>query len=366
MPDPGASHAYTRLGRFALIVTTLLLGSSFTIMKDALATVPALWLLAIRFSGAAMLMALIGIRSLRRLDRGYLTGGACMGVCLYLAYTIQTYGLVHTTPGKNAFLAATYCVFVPFFWWLIHKRRPDRYNLAAALLCLCGMGLVSRQSDLRIGRGEGLTILSGVFYALHIIATASAARGRSPVLLSFVQFAVAAVLSWVTAPFAAPAPEEIPADVWLRLGYLCVMCTGLCFLLQTFGQKYAPPTTAALLLTLHTQGRKLAIVSNKPDEAVRALRADFFADAVQIAVGETAAIRRKPAPDMLLAAMEQLGADPDKTVFVGDSEVDIATARAADLPCISVLWGFRDRDVLERAGAQQFAADIAQLQALLG
>lgn len=252
MPDPGASHAYTRLGRFALIVTTLLWGSSFTIMKDALATVPALWLLAIRFSGAAMLMALIGIRSLRRLDRGYLTGGACMGVCLYLAYTIQTYGLVHTTPGKNAFLAATYCVFVPFFWWLIHKRRPDRYNLAAALLCLCGMGLVSLQSDLRIGRGEGLTILSGVFYALHIIATASAARGCSPVLLSFVQFAVAAVLSWVTAPFSAPAPAEIPADVWLRLGYLCVMCTGLCFLLQTFGQKYTPPTTAALLLTLES------------------------------------------------------------------------------------------------------------------
>lgn len=69
---------------------------------------------------------------------------------------------------------------------------------------------------------------------------------------------------------------------------------------------------------------------------------------------------------MLLAAMEKLGADPDKTVFVGDSEVDIATARAANLPCISVLWGFRDRDVLEQAGAQHFAADIAQLQALLG
>lgn len=108
------------------------------------------------------------------------------------------------------------------------------------------------QSDLRIGRGEGLTILSGVFYALHIIATASAARGCSPVLLSFVQFAVAAVLSWVTAPFSAPAPAEIPADVWLRLGYLCVMCTGLCFLLQTFGQKYTPPTTAALLLMLES------------------------------------------------------------------------------------------------------------------
>ena len=99
---------------------------------------------------------------------------------------------------------------------------------------------------------------------------------------------------------------------------------------------------------------------------MRALRADFFSDTVLVAVGETAAIRRKPAPDMLLAAMAQLGADPAGTVFVGDSEVDIATAHAANLPCISVLWGFRDRDVLERAGAQQFAADIAQLQALLG
>ena len=104
----------------------------------------------------------------------------------------------------------------------------------------------------------------------------------------------------------------------------------------------------------------------QPDEAVRALRAEFFTDTVPIAVGEKQGIRRKPAPDTLLAAMEKLGADPDKTVFVGDSEVDIATARAANLPCISVLWGFRDRDVLEQAGAQHFAADIAQLQALLG
>ena len=125
------------------------------------------------------------------------------------------------------------------------------------------------------------------------------------------------------------------------------------------------PGVDALLRQLHAQGRKLAIVSNKPDEAVRALRAEFFADTVPIAVGETAAIRRKPTPDMLLAAMAQLGADPASTVYVGDSEVDIATARAAGLPCISVLWGFRDRDVLEQAGAQQFAADAGELARLL-
>ena len=125
------------------------------------------------------------------------------------------------------------------------------------------------------------------------------------------------------------------------------------------------PGVDALLRQLHAQGRKLAIVSNKPDEAVRALRAEFFADTVPIAVGEKQGIRRKPAPDTLLTAMAQLGAERTSTVYVGDSEVDIATARAAGLPCISVLWGFRDRDVLEQAGAQQFAADAGELARLL-
>lgn len=125
------------------------------------------------------------------------------------------------------------------------------------------------------------------------------------------------------------------------------------------------PGVDALLRQLHTQGRKLAIVSNKPDEAVRALRAEFFADTVPIAVGEKQGIRRKPAPDTLLAALAQLGAERTSTVYVGDSEVDIATARAAGLPCISVLWGFRDRDLLEQAGAQQFAADTGELAGLL-
>ena len=239
--------------KLMLLAATIIWGFAFVVMKDAVDVLPPAQLIGVRFFLTGLLMAAVFHRSLAgTLNGPCLKAGLVLAAVTFLAFWVQTVGLADTTPGKNAFLTATYCVFVPFFWWLVSKRRPGRYNLAAALLCLCGMGLVSLQSDLRIGRGEGLTILSGVFYALHIIATASAARGRSPVLLSFAQFAVAAVLSWVTAPFSAPAPEVIPVDVWLRLGYLCVMCTGLCFLLQTFGQKYTPPTTAALLLTLES------------------------------------------------------------------------------------------------------------------
>lgn len=239
-------------GRAALLLTTLIWGTSFIIMKDTLDAVPTLWLLAIRFTGAALLMALFGARQLKELDRGYLRGGAAMGVCLCAAYIVQTYGLVYTTPGKNAFLTATYCVIVPFLWWAFYKKRPDAYNISAAVICLTGMGLVSLQDDLSVGLGDALTICCGFFYALHIIATARAAEGRSPVLLSMVQFATAAVLCWVAAPLAAPFPQDVPASAWWSIAYLCFVCTGVCFLLQTIGQKYTPPAAAAVILTLES------------------------------------------------------------------------------------------------------------------
>ena len=94
----------------------------------------------------------------------------------------------------------------------------------------------------------------------------------------------------------------------------------------------------------------MAIVSNKPDVAVRPLCDQYFPGLY--ARGEVAGCPRKPAPDMVFAAMEAIGAET--CIYVGDSEVDIATAKNADVPCLSVLWGFRDEDVLEKAGASHF------------
>lgn len=101
----------------------------------------------------------------------------------------------------------------------------------------------------------------------------------------------------------------------------------------------------------------IAIVSNKPDAAVKALCADFFPGVY--ALGETSGCPRKPAPDMLYRTMEAIGAD--KAVYVGDSEVDILTAKNAGIPCLSVTWGFRDLDALEAAGGQHFCHDPRDL-----
>lgn len=120
-----------------------------------------------------------------------------------------------------------------------------------------------------------------------------------------------------------------------------------------------------LLAELKRRGYRLAVVSNKPDEAVRPLAAQYFGGLMDAAMGETAARRRKPAPDMVNDALAALGADRTRAVYVGDSEVDIETARNAGLPCISVCWGFRDREQLAEAGATEIAATAPELLALL-
>ena len=110
-----------------------------------------------------------------------------------------------------------------------------------------------------------------------------------------------------------------------------------------------------LMKQLKEQGYKLAIVSNKIDSAVRELNGRFFSGYVEVAIGERNGIRRKPAPDTVLQALRELGSSEKTAVYVGDSEVDCRTAENAGIPCITVLWGFRDRRDLEREGAVTFA-----------
>ena len=106
----------------------------------------------------------------------------------------------------------------------------------------------------------------------------------------------------------------------------------------------------ALLETLSQRGYKLAIVTNKPDGAAKELRRSFF-PLVDVALGQNSSMRKKPAPDMVEKALEELGVEKAEAVYVGDSEVDKATADNSGLDCVLVTWGFRDQDVVEKMGA---------------
>ena len=113
------------------------------------------------------------------------------------------------------------------------------------------------------------------------------------------------------------------------------------------------------LEALREAGYPVAIVSNKPDGAVKPLCAAYFPGIY--ARGESPDCPRKPAPEMVFRAAEALGVCPERCIYVGDSEVDVMTARNAGTEILSVLWGFRDRETLTRAGAEMFCDDPLEI-----
>jgi len=110
-----------------------------------------------------------------------------------------------------------------------------------------------------------------------------------------------------------------------------------------------------LLSQFYEAGYKLAIVSNKVDSAVKDLNKTFFSDYVSVAIGEKPGIERKPAPDTVIEALRQLGSTKEEAIYIGDSEVDVATAKNSGMPCVSVLWGFRSKEWLLERGGSVFA-----------
>ncbi|MDP4152056.1 MAG: DMT family transporter, partial [Bacillota bacterium] len=247
-----STHSKGIFAKSALLSATLIWGSSFFVMKNTIDSIPIYYLLAVRFTVAAVTLMLIFNRSMKKFSLEYLWKGSVLGILLFIAYAFQTYGLLGTTPGKNAFLTTVYCVMVPFLYWAIKKVRPDIFNIAASVICVAGIGLVSLSGDFTIGIGDVLTLICGLFYALHIVAVASFSKDRDIFLLTAVQFGSAAAVSWIFAFLFNTFPKFIEPDSMMEILYLCFFATTLALLLQNVGQKYTPPSTAAIILSLES------------------------------------------------------------------------------------------------------------------
>ena len=250
----------SRIASVALFAAALIWGTSFVIMKDISDRLPPSLLLAIRFTVACLLLGALSWKRFRKIDKSYIMPGLLIGALLFSAYLVQTYGLIGTTPGKNAFLTASYCVITPFLFRIVSGKKTDPFHLVSAFVCLGGILLISvdftSERLFSVALGDILTLACGFFYAAHIVAIATTAHDKDPMLITVLQFGVAAVLSWLSyavlnAFGLAPVSLE-GADIGslvLQLLYLACACTGAALFLQNFGQKYAHPTGAAVILT---------------------------------------------------------------------------------------------------------------------
>lgn len=278
-----------RLAKPMLFAAAFIWGSSFFIMKGAVDVIPTFYLLAIRFTGGALLLSLVCWKKWRELTRDYFWRGAVIGGFLFLAYSIQTFGLMGTTPSKNAFLTAVYCVLVPFLYWAVMRRRPDRYNILAAVLCVSGVGLVSLTDALTVTWGDALTLVCAFFYAAHIVAVAKVSPSKDIYLLTVFQFAWAAVYAWICGLLFQQFPpvSVFRPDVIVQLAYLTVMATTVALLFQNVGQVWSDPASASVILSLESVFGVLCSVIFYGDPVTGRLLAGFALIFVAVVCSET-------------------------------------------------------------------------------
>jgi drug/metabolite transporter (DMT)-like permease len=227
-------------------------GLGFAAMKDALSAYPTHWLLFFRFGGGALLMGSCFFKRCIKVTRADLLGGVVMGIFLFLGMGIQTLGLNYTTAGKQAFLTASYVIMVPFLVWGLDRVFPGWLSVVGSIVCFAGMGFLTSDAADPLNFGDVLTVISAVFFAAQIVATARYASSGDPLALTFVQFCVTAVLALCGAlffegPLVPRGTQGLPAIVFSTF-----FCTFLCFLIQNVAQKYAPPVHASILLGLES------------------------------------------------------------------------------------------------------------------
>lgn len=241
-----------------LLLTAAIWGFAFVVVKDSLDYVGSVYMVAIRFSIAAIGLAVIFFKKLKKIDKKHLLMGGVTGLFLFLAYLVQTIGCFYTTAGKNAFLTTIYVILIPLIGWPLYKKRPHWHVFVAAILSLTGIGLLALGgNDLTgINKGDVLTLICGLFFALHILWTEKCNKeGCDTIIITMLQFAFAAIFAWFLAPFMDgpfPLAAVKTPKVIVSMLYLGLFSSMVCFSLQNIGLKYVQSSLASLFLSFES------------------------------------------------------------------------------------------------------------------
>lgn len=256
-------------------------------MKNTVDVFPPYFLLAVRFTIACIFLGIVFWKKMKEITVEYLWKSAVIGGLLFFAYTTQTIGITETTPGKNAFLTAIYCVIVPFLFWIVDKSKPDIYNFAAALVCIAGIGMVSLTGQFTIENGDAFTLVGGVLYAIHMVAIAKFCKGKDPIIITILQLGFAAILSWIAAIVTGSYPTQCNIQNIEGLLYLAVFATAIAQMFQFIGQKYTHPSAASIILSLEAVLGVLFSVIFYGEQLTLRLAAGFVLIFAAVIISET-------------------------------------------------------------------------------
>ena len=298
--SPAHQYAATRrsglLATAGLLATTAVWGSTFLVVKDAIASVPVLDFLGLRFAVACAAMLAVRPRALAALGRTGWRHGALLGLVLAAGYAAQTFGLQTASASVSGFITGLFVVFTPLIGAVLLRRRVPSAVWVAVVLATVGLGLISLHG-LSIGRGELLTVVGAFFFALHIVGLGEWSHRHDAYALAVVQIGTVAAVSLglalvgdvgILGGLGGHAGHHsrlltLPPDAagWAAVGVTALLGTAAGFFLQTWSQARMPATRAAVVLTMEP----------------------VFAGVTGVLAGETLAVRGWIGAALVLAAM---------------------------------------------------------------
>ncbi len=231
-----------------LLLAALIWGSAFAAQRVAASELGALLFNGLRLLlGALVLLPMA--RSRWKLERRPLLWCSAAGVILAVASALQQAGLRYTTAGNAGFITGLYVVLIPLLLLVFWKRKITPLAWAAALLATAGIALLSGSGELRLAPGDGLELAGALMWALHVIVIGQAVAEVDVFQFAFGQFLVAGLLSLLASLlFESPSLSGI-GHAWLPILYTGIFSVGAGYTLQASGQRYAPPTDAAILMS---------------------------------------------------------------------------------------------------------------------
>ena len=235
-------------GTAALVGVTAVWGSTFVVVKDATDRMPVMDFLAWRFAIAAIVMLVLRPRSVTRLARSSQVHGLLLGLALAAGYVAQTFGLRRTPATVSGFITGLFVVFTPLCAGLVLRQRVDLASWLGVAVATAGLALLSLHG-LSVGRGEAITLLCAIAFALHIVGLGEWSTARDAYGLAVVQLSTVAVISAIA---AAPDSLAPPPDsgVWGATLLTALAATAIGFFVQTWAQAHLAPTRAAVVMTM--------------------------------------------------------------------------------------------------------------------
>ncbi len=247
------------VGSLLLLITAFIWGTAFVAQRMGMDHIQPLTFNGVRnvLGGVALLPVALYLSRGTKITRATWIGGLCCGVVLFIASTLQQFGIAGTTVGKAGFITAMYIVLVPLLGLLLHKKVPLRVWGAVALAAI-GLYLLCMKEGLALTAGDTLVLLCAVMFSVHILVIDHFSSKADCVMMSCIQFFVAGALGLIgMALYEKPSVSAIWDARW-SIVYAGVLSSGVAYTLQIIAQKRTPPAVASLLMSLEAVFSALA------------------------------------------------------------------------------------------------------------